>query len=223
MNRCRCGPRHNDSTPPPCSVGFVSTRSPACKPAIRFASFSGEADSGCWLIGRFVGRERRTRISSWADITGTRPNSRYVTPYSTYRLEKGRGPDVERRLRSSDAADHRPLSDGWLPEGPLSPGRTATPNDSTRSSRAANQDSAAVRISGVPICSQSASWTRPHRRLVACARSQRMFSENSPSGASANSRGSRICTPVKTKGAVGASPWRCKRPSSARKKSPGPS
>jgi hypothetical protein len=71
LNRCRCGPRHNDSTPPPCSVGFVSTRSPACKPAIRFASFSGEADSGCWLIGRFVGRERRSHISSWADIGPT--------------------------------------------------------------------------------------------------------------------------------------------------------
>ena len=64
MNRYRYGPRHNDSTPPPCSVGFVSTRSPACKPAIRFASFSGEADSGCWLTGRFVGRERRSHISS---------------------------------------------------------------------------------------------------------------------------------------------------------------
>ena len=35
---------------------------------------------------------------------------------------------------------------------------------------AANHDSAAVRISGVPTCSQSPSWTRPHRRLVACAR-----------------------------------------------------
>ena len=38
--------------------------SPACKPAIRFVSFSGEADSGCWLIGRFVLRERRSHISS---------------------------------------------------------------------------------------------------------------------------------------------------------------
>ena len=68
MNRCRCGPRHNDSTPPPCSVGFVSTRLPAYKPAIRFASFSGEADSGCWLIGRFIGRERRSHISSWLTL-----------------------------------------------------------------------------------------------------------------------------------------------------------
>jgi hypothetical protein len=40
-----------------------------------------------------------------------------------------------------------------------------------RASRAENQDSAAVRVSGVPICSQSPSWTRPNRRLVACARS----------------------------------------------------
>ena len=64
----RCGPRHNGSTPPPCSVGFVLTRSPACKPAIRFASFSGETDSGCWWIGRFIGRERRSHISSWVDI-----------------------------------------------------------------------------------------------------------------------------------------------------------
>jgi hypothetical protein len=68
LNRYRCGPRHNDSTPPPCSVGFVSTRSPACKPAIRFASFSGEADNGCWWIGRFVGRERRIHISSCGEV-----------------------------------------------------------------------------------------------------------------------------------------------------------
>jgi hypothetical protein len=27
-------------------------------------SFSGEADSGYWLIGRFIGRERRRHISS---------------------------------------------------------------------------------------------------------------------------------------------------------------
>src|SRR5579875_268523 len=63
LNRCRCGPRPKDSTPQPYSVGFASTRSPACKPAIRFASFSGEVASGCWLIASFVGRERRTGIS----------------------------------------------------------------------------------------------------------------------------------------------------------------
>jgi hypothetical protein len=40
----------------------VSTRSPACKPAIRFASFSGEADSGCWWIGRFL---TRTTHEQW--------------------------------------------------------------------------------------------------------------------------------------------------------------
>ena len=67
LNRYRCGPRHNGSIPPPCSVGFVPTRSPACKPAIRFASFSGETDSGCWWIDRFIGRERRSHISSWVD------------------------------------------------------------------------------------------------------------------------------------------------------------
>ena len=42
---------------------------------MKVARFEGgggaEADSGCWLIGRFVGRERRTHISSWADIGPT--------------------------------------------------------------------------------------------------------------------------------------------------------
>jgi hypothetical protein len=63
LNRYRWGPRHKDSIPPPCSGGFVSTRSPACKPAIRFASFGGETDSGSWWIGRVVGCERRRRIA----------------------------------------------------------------------------------------------------------------------------------------------------------------
>jgi hypothetical protein len=59
-------PRHDALKVLPADVS--ADRSPACKPAIRFASFSGEADSGCWLIGRFVGRERRSHISSRADI-----------------------------------------------------------------------------------------------------------------------------------------------------------
>ena len=62
MTRDRhCGRHHNDS---------ANNVTPACKPGIRFASFRGEADSGCWLIGRFVGRERRSHIArAWKGVS----------------------------------------------------------------------------------------------------------------------------------------------------------
>ena len=52
---CGCWPRHGAWIPPPCSAGSVSIRSPACKPAIRSVSFSGNTEGASWS-NRFLGR-----------------------------------------------------------------------------------------------------------------------------------------------------------------------
>ena len=66
--------------PAPCSVGSVSTRSPACKPAIRFASLSGEANNGYWLIGSFVrtlSSKARGGLARWSGLTPPQGRASY--------------------------------------------------------------------------------------------------------------------------------------------------